>query len=101
MSSGLYCLCEGGLVIDTSTITGVLQQALTISTANSGTLSYPSLAGRTVFVATTRSLVGSGIAFSNRNLSFNIDYSSGYPVITYSPIGSGTNLDLNVYVLVK
>lgn len=101
MTYGLYCLCENNMVIDTSTITGVLQDALQISTASSGTLSYPSLAGRTIFVQTIRNLVGLGAAYANRALQFNISYTLGYPVVTYSPIGSGTDYIMTVYILVK
>lgn len=101
MSTGLYCLCENNMVIDTSTITGVLQDALQISTANSGTLSYPSLAGRTIFVQTVRNLLAIGSAYANRALQFNVSYASGYPVVTYSPIGSGSNYIMTVYILVK
>lgn len=101
MSYGLYCLCSDGTVIDTSTITGVLQAALTLSTASSGVLSYPSLAGRTIFVTSIRSLIGIGAAYNNRNLNFSISYSSGYPVVSYSPVGSGTDYNLNVFILVK
>lgn len=101
MSFGIYCLCEGGLVIDTSTITGVLQQALQISTASSGILSYPSLAGRTIFIQYVRNLTGAGTAYQNRALNFIIDYSAGYPIVNYSPVGSGSDYNMNVYVLVR
>ena len=100
MTYGLYCLCNNGLVIDTPSNTGVVQQALTIYTSSSGTLSYPSLAGRTIFIQSIRAL-SKGSAFSNRSLSFNISYSSGYPIVTYSPIGSGVDFWLNVFILVK
>jgi len=101
MSIGLYCVCENNMIIDTSTITGVLQDALQISTANSGSLSYPSLAGRTIFVQAVRNLSDIGSAYSNRGLQFNINYSLGYPEITYVPVGSGNNYMMTVYVLVK
>lgn len=101
MTYGLYCLCDNGLVIDTSTITGVLQSALQLSTGSTGSLSYPSLAGREVFVQYVRNLSGTGTAYSNRGLSFSISYGAGYPVISYSPIGSGADYSMNVYVLVK
>lgn len=101
MSYGLYCLCANNLVVDTTTITGVLQAAVSISTASSGTLSYPSLAGRTIFVQGVRTLSGTGSAYSNRSLNFSISYSSGYPVVTYSPVGSGTDYPMNVFILVR
>lgn len=101
MTYGLKAVCVNNLLINTSTITGVLRQALQLSTASSGTLSYPDLAGRTIYVTYVRNLVGSGSAFVNRSLNFSIDYSSGYPVVTYTPIGSGSNVTLNVYVLIK
>lgn len=101
MSFGLYCLCENGKVIDTSTITGVLQAALVLSTGASGTLSYPSLAGRTVFVFSIRNLTAAGSAYRNRSLRFDVSYLNGYPEISYSPIGSGADYLMNVFVLVK
>lgn len=101
MSEGLYCVCDGGLIIDTSTITGVLRAAVTLSTANSGSLSYPDLAGRTIFVTSARSLIGIGSAYSNRHLSFSISYALGYPVVNYTPIGSDADLLLYVFVLVR
>lgn len=101
MSYGLYALCENGMVIDTTTITGVLQEALSLSTASSGTLSYPSLAGRTMFIQTTRAVTASGGIFNNRGLRFDISYSAGYPIITYSPVGSGADYLMNVFVMVK
>lgn len=101
MTYGLYCLCANGMVVDTTTITGVLQEALSLSTGSSGTLSYPSLAGRTIFIQTTRAVTASGGIFNNRSLRFDISYTAGYPIVTYSPVGSGGNYMLNVYVMVK
>lgn len=101
MSYGLYAICANGMVVDTGTITGVLQEALSLSTGSSGTLSYPSLAGRTIFVQTTRAVTASGGVYNNRGLRFDISYAAGYPVVTYSPVGSGGDYMMNVYVLVK
>jgi hypothetical protein len=101
MTYGLYCLCSNNTVIDTTTITGVLQDALTLSTSSSGSLSYPLLTNRTIYIATIRSLIGIASAYSSKTLSFSIDYSPGYPIVNYSPIGAGNDYSLNVFVLVK
>lgn len=101
MTQGLYCLCENGMVINTSTTTGVLRAALTIATANSGTLSYPDLAGRTVFVQQVRGSSTLGGNYSSRALNFTINYGAGYPVISYSPTGTaGEHYFMHVYILV-
>lgn len=101
MSYGLYCLCDSGLVIDTTTITGVLRSATILSSSSSGTLSYPDLAGRTIDVGMSRSMSATGAAFSNKSLGFSISYSSGYPQVSYFPIGSGSDINILLYVIVR
>lgn len=101
MTYGLYCVCEGNLVIDTTTVTGVLRDFRILSSESSGTLSYPDLAGRTIYVASTRGLAGQASAYSPRTLNVSISYSAGYPIVTYSPSGSGTSTLLNLYIIVE
>jgi hypothetical protein len=101
MSTGLFCLCEGNLVINTSTVTGVLRDFLVLSSESSGSISYPDMAGRTIYAATTRGLAGQASAFSPRTLSVTTTYNLGYPVVTYSPTGSGAAVLINLYVIVE
>jgi hypothetical protein len=101
MSTGLVCVCEGNLVINTSTVTGVLRDFAVLSSESSGSLSYPDLAGRRIYAATSRGIAGQASAFSTRTLTINVSYGAGFPVITYSPAGSGLSTLVNLYVIVE
>jgi hypothetical protein len=101
MTTGLLAVCEGNIVINTSTVTGVLRDFMILSSESSGTLSYPDLAGRTIYTASARGLAGQASAYSPRTLSISVSYSSGFPVVTYSPTGSGTATLLNLYIIVE
>ena len=101
MSYGLVCVCEGNLVINTSTVTGVLRDFAVLSSEATGTISYPDLAGRTIYAATTRGLAGQASAYSSRALRVTVSYSSGFPVVSYSPTGVGTAILVNLYVIVE
>jgi hypothetical protein len=101
MSYGLVCVCEGNLVINTSTVTGVLLDFVILSSEVSGSISYPSMAGRKIYASTTRGIAGQASAYSPRTLSITISYGSGFPVLTYSPTGSGAAILVNLYVIVE
>jgi hypothetical protein len=101
MSYGLVCVCKDNLVINTSTVTGVLRDFFVLSSEVSGSIPYPDLAGRTVYAATARGLSGSGSAFRTRTLSVTVSYGLGYPVVAYSPTGSGPGTLVNLYVIVE
>jgi hypothetical protein len=96
MTYGAKFVLDNGVVVDTSSLVGSLVEIFTISGGSSGSKSYPDLEGFRLMTVMSKS----SSFILDRSSRVVVDYTLGYPRLTWSPfVSNGTSSTQTVFVM--
>lgn len=84
MSYGIVITTDYGQTISTTSLCGLVHDAFVVAGNATGSKSYPELAGFTIYAA-----IQKYASQPNALVETSVSYSSGYPVLSWFPSGSG------------